>query len=396
MKELNVWYQGGNSPQLVGQLALYKHRVAFEYHSAFLQTGIELSPFLVPAKPGVLIPESQPWGGLAGLFNDSLPDGWGLLLMDRHLKSLGIDMRKITPLDRLAYIGDRGLGALTYEPVSQENLKPFDIDLTSVARSANEIYEGETSQQLAIISKIGGSPGGARPKVLVHLKGDHLISGDENAPEGYEPWIIKFFAKNESPDTGRIEFAYSLMAKDAGIDMPETRIFEDKDGNTWFGIKRFDRNGAQRIHMHTLGGLVGADFRMPSIDYTDVLKATRELTRNQKDVKQMFKVMVFNVLAKNRDDHSKNFSFLMDADGHWRVSPAYDLTLSKGMAGEHTTSIAGEGIHPTKEHMLKVGEQVDLSLKDMNSIIGKVEAAVAQWTKWCKKTGVKSAPNILG
>lgn len=394
MKELNVFYQGGAKPQLVGQLALFKHRVAFEYDDSFLKTGIQLSPFLMPAKQGVFIPEPQPWGGLAGLFNDSLPDGWGLLLMDRHLKSLGIDTRRMTPLDRLAYIGDRGLGALTYEPASSENHDVFDINLASVARSVNDIYEGEVSSQLAKISKIGGSPGGARPKVLVHLKGNHLISGDENPAKDYEPWIIKFFAKSESPDTGRIEYAYSLMAKDAGITMPETRIFNDQDGNAWFGIKRFDREGSRRIHMHTLAGLIDADFRMPSIDYTDILKVTKSLTRNQKDVKQSFLVMVFNVLANNRDDHSKNFSYLMDDEGHWRVSPAYDLTMSKGMAGEHTTTIAGEGMNPTKEHMFKVGEQVGLSSTDMNGMMNKVEDSVAQWEKWREKAGIEQIPDF--
>jgi len=392
MSTLRVHYiPAENRSITVGQLAEYQGRIYFEYDPAFLRTGLELSPFKLPLKTGAVSAEPGPWGGLFGLFNDSLPDGWGLLLMGRHLRSLGVDTRYLTPLDRLAYMGNRTMGALSYEPARDIDDGAFEIDIASMANSAIEIYEGHSSEILPKIAQAGGSPAGARPKILVHLSDEQMISGEAEPPEGFEPWIIKFFAQGDHPDTGRIEYAYSLMAQDAGIDMPETRLFHDKNGNAWFGIKRFDRAGQQRIHMHTLGGLVDADFRLPSLDYTDVLRVTQTLTRNAADVKRAFALMVFNVLAHNRDDHSKNFSYLMDKSGEWRLAPAYDLTCSGGINGEHTTAIAGAGRKPGEEHMLRVGESVGLKPAHMRQIIERVQASISRWDVWCDRAGITSA-----
>jgi len=390
MSELSVFYHGSTqASKLVGQLAMFKQKIYFEYDADFLKMGLNLSPFLLPLKEGAQTPQaSNPWHGLFGVFNDSLPDGWGLLLMDRHLQSLGVDVQHLSPLDRLAYIGNRGMGALSYKPSKSMGKDGFDIDLSELAASAIAIYEGNASECLAELSQAGGSPGGARPKVLVHAKGEHLISGDGKMPEGYVAWVVKFYAGSEAPETGRIEYAYSLMAKAAGIIMPKTRLFEDKHGNAWFAIQRFDRVDGKCVHMHTLGGLVDADFRLPSLDYVDVLKVTQAFTRHEKDVEQAFSVMVFNVLAKNRDDHSKNFSFLMDEEGVWRLAPAYDLTYSTGINGEHTTSIGGEGKTPSRIHMLKVGAQVGLKPTVMESIIEKVSMAIEDWDKWCDMAGI--------
>ena len=390
MSELHVYYHGlKDHSLLVGQLASFKKKIYFEYDTSFLASDLNLSPFLLPLKSGAQTPQSNnPWHGLFGVFNDSLPDGWGLLLMDRHLQSLGVDVQYLSPLDRLAYIGNRGMGALSYKPAKSMSKAGFDIDLSEFAASAIAIYEGQTSECLAEMAQAGGSPGGARPKVLVHTKGEHLISGDGQVPEGYTSWVVKFFSAADAPETGRIEYAYSLMAKAAGIMMPETRLFEDKHGNAWFGIQRFDRVDGQRVHMHTLGGLVDADFRMPSLDYIEVLKVTQALTHHAKDVEQAFKVMVFNVLAKNRDDHSKNFSYLMDEHGEWRLAPAYDLTYSQGINGEHTTSVAGEGKAPEVSDMLKVGESVGLKPSMMEKIIRDVSTAINRWDEWCDMAGI--------
>jgi len=395
--ELNVYYNGRvRHSQLVGQLVDFKKKIYFEYDAKFLELGLNLSPFLLPLKPGAQTPPaSNPWSGLFGVFNDSLPDGWGLLLMDRHLQSLGVDVQYVSPLDRLAYIGNRGMGALSYKPAKSMSKKAgFDIDLSELAASAIAIYEGKTSECLAEMAQTGGSPGGARPKVLVHTKGDHLISGDGEVPEGYTPWVVKFFSAADAPETGRIEYAYSLMAKAAGLTMPETRLFEGKHGNAWFGIQRFDRVDGQRVHMHTLGGLVDADFRLPSLDYTDVLKVTQSLTRHAKDVEQAFTVMVFNVLAQNRDDHSKNFSFLMSNKGEWRLAPAYDLTRSQGINGEHTTSVAGEGKAPDKTDIFKAGESVGLKPAMMGQVIENVSQAIGRWDEWCDLAGIAKANKI--
>jgi len=360
-----------------------------KYDAEFLKAGLNLSPFLLPMQAGAQTPQaSNPWHGLFGVFNDSLPDGWGLLLMDRHLQFLGVDIQHLSPLDRLAYIGSRGMGALSYKPSKSMGKDGFDIDLSELASSALDIYEGSVSECLAELSQAGGSPGGARPKVLIHSNGEHLISGDGKVPEGYKAWVVKFYSRDETSDTGRIEYAYSLMAKAAGIKMPETRLFEDKYGNAWFAIQRFDRVDGKCVHMHTLGGLIDADFRLPSLDYMEVLKVTQALTRHAGDVEQAFTVMVFNILAKNRDDHSKNFSFLMDDKGVWRLAPAYDLTHSSGINGEHTTSVAGEGRNPRVLDMLKVGESVGLKAADMERIIENVREPINRWDEWCDMAGI--------
>ena len=396
MSALSVFYHGASNPQLVGKLATFKQKIYFEYEPSFLKTGLNLSPFLLPFQEGAQTPVAgSPWQGLFGVFNDSLPDGWGMLLMDRHLQALGVDVRYLSPLDRLAYIGDRAMGALSYKPAKSMGKAGFQVDLSELAASASAIYAGQTSACLAEMAQAGGSPGGARPKVLVHIKGDHLISGDGKVPEGYQAWVVKFYAGDEAPETGRIEYAYSLMAKAAGIIMPETRLFEDDKGQAWFGIQRFDRIDGKRIHMHTLGGLVDADFRLPSLDYTEVLKVTQSLTRHAQDVEQAFKVMVFNVLAKNRDDHSKNFSYVMNEQGEWRLSPAYDLTYSMGIHGEHTTSIAGEGKAPQVANMFKVGEAVGLKPTQMEAMIAHVRQAMGNWRQWCDEAGVSQDKWVL-
>jgi len=391
MSALNVCYNADPaSPVAVGRLAIHRGRIYFEYTPEFLQSGLELSPFTLPLKPGAVAAEPTPWHGLFGLFNDSLPDGWGMLLMDRHLRSLGVDTRRLTPLDRLAYMGKRTMGALTYEPARELESETSDLDLTAMAEASIRIYEGETSALLPQLAQAGGSPAGARPKVLVHIQGDRMLSGDREAAAGFEPWIIKFFSAREHADTGRIEYAYSLMARAAGIVMPETRLFACDNGQCWFGIHRFDRSAGKRIHMHTLGGLVDADFRMPSLDYTDVLKVTQALTRHAADVERAFALMVFNVVAHNRDDHSKNFSFLMDEQGEWRLAPAYDLTCSTGINGEHTTSVAGEEQNPGKAHMVKVGESVGLKPARMERIMDRVQHAIERWPQWCEQAGCSS------
>ncbi|MBL4760127.1 MAG: type II toxin-antitoxin system HipA family toxin [Mariprofundaceae bacterium] len=396
MSELSVFYHGGAQAKLVGKLVMFKQKIYFEYDAGFLESGLNLSPFLLPLKSGAQTPQANnPWHGLFGVFNDSLPDGWGLLLMDRHLQSLGVDIGHLSPLDRLAYIGNRGMGALSYKPSKAMGKEGFDIDLSELAASAISIYEGNTKECLAELSQAGGSPGGARPKVLVHTKEERLISGEGKVPDSYTAWIVKFHASDEPSEAGRIEYAYSRMAKAAGIIMPETRLFEDKYGNAWFAIQRFDRVDGKCIHMHTMGGLVDADFRLPSLDYIEVLKVTQALTRHEKDVEQAFAVMVFNVLAKNRDDHSKNFSFLMDEQGVWRLTPAYDLTYSTGVHGEHTTSIAGEGKNPEVSHMLKVGQSVGLKATVMEKVIDNVRESISRWDEWCDMAGIAKAKREL-
>jgi serine/threonine-protein kinase HipA len=396
MKKLDVRFTrspGDSMP--VGTLAEDRGRMYFEYAAEFLATGLDLSPFRLPLEPGLFEYRDRDFGPLPGVLDDSLPDGWGLLLMDRHFRTLGRNLAEISPLDRLAWLGTRTMGALTYHPPAKRDDSDASVfDLHDLARQSQEILTGSAVDVLPQLLKAGGSPGGARPKVLVGYdpeSGD-VISGEDDLPEGFAHWIVKFTAKEDSPDAGAVEYAYSLMARQAGIDMPPTRLFETTEGDRFFGIKRFDRDGNRRYHIHTFGNLIHSNFRIPSADYADLLKATSLLTRNHQDVLRAYRQMAFNVLAHNRDDHVKNVSYLMDdRSGDWSISPAYDLLFTPGPGGEHTMTIAGEGRNPTRQHMLKLAEQADVSEREADAIIAEVQTAVTNWPDHAANAGVGKA-----
>lgn len=348
-KVINVLYDG----KIVGTLALMKNRnIAFEYSDEWIESGFSISPFSLPLKKNVFIAQKDYFRGLFGVFSDSLPDAWGQLLLDRMLKKNGYRMDELNALDRLAIVGDAGMGALTYEP--QHHIAQGELveDLDELADSCWKILNTEYTEQLDELYQLGGTSGGARPKVMVEIEG--------------ESWIIKFPAHVDGKNSGKMEYDYSLCAKRCGIDMPETRLFPSKKCKGYFGIKRFDRENVngniKRKHMLTAAALLELDFEQPSLDYHSLMKLTRILTRdNEHDVKNMYKRMCFNVYAHNRDDHSKNFSFIYEEEEKgWRLSPAYDLTYSNTYYGEHTTTVDGNGKNPEEKELVEVGIQAAL------------------------------------
>ncbi len=393
MKKLDVRLsRGPGDGRLVGTLADDRGRVYFQYDADFLATGLNLSPFRLPLEPGLFEHADRDFGPLPGLFDDSLPDGWGLLLMDRHFRSRGLNLAEISPLDRLSWLGTRTMGALTYHPpADREDIDSSVFDLHDLARNSREILAGAAVEVLPQLLRAGGSPGGARPKVLVGLKPPtgEVISGEDDLPGDFEHWIVKFPARADTPDAGAVEYAYSLMARAAAIDMPPTRLFQTPQGDRFFGIKRFDRAGRRRFHVHTFGNLIQSNFRIPSADYADLLKATSLLTRDHRDVLRAFRRMAFNVLAHNRDDHVKNFTFILDdTTGDWSLSPAYDLLCSPGPGGEHTMTLAGEGKTPGRSHMLRLAGQADIADRQAAEIIEQVRAAVSAWKEFAAQGGV--------
>jgi len=396
MKKLEVRFTRAPSDWLhVGTLAEERGRVYFQYAPEFLATGTNLSPFRLPLEAGLFEHTDRDFGPLPGLFDDSLPDGWGMILMDRHFRSLGRSPAEITPLDRLSWLGTGTMGALTYHPPAErEDLDSDVLDLHDLARQSQAVLAGSAGDVLPQLLRAGGSPAGARPKVLVGFDpvSGGVISGQDDLPGGFEHWIVEFAAKADGPDVGAIEYAYALMAAAAGIDMPPTRLFETGQGERFFGAKRFDRQGNRRFHVHTFGNLIQSNFRIPSADYADLLKATSVLTRNQQDVQRAFRRMVFNVLAHNRDDHVKNFAFLLDdASGDWSLSPAYDLFPTPGPGGEHTMTIAGEGKNPTRSHILRLAEQAGVPKRRVTAILDEVQSAVARWGAFAVQAGVPRA-----
>ncbi|HET7460726.1 MAG TPA: type II toxin-antitoxin system HipA family toxin [Longimicrobium sp.] len=394
MRRLEVRLDFGESPLTVGTLAERDRRVFFEYDPAFVDGRIELSPLRLPLRPGVHQGPPSPFNGLFGVFADSLPDGWGMLLMDRDFRQRGISRERVTPVDRLAYIGSRGMGALTYHPTTGPNDAGTDeVGLDELAAQAQAVLEGSADEVLPELLRAGGSPGGARPKVVVgYREGDgRLISGSDRLPDGYRGNIVKFGCREDHTDAGVVELAYARMAHEAGVEVPPVRLFTTAAGARYFGAARFDRPPAGRRHVHSLAGLLHADFRYPEVDYEAYLRATLYLTRDQTAVAQAFRRMVFNVLACNRDDHARNFAFLMEPDGVWHHTPAYDLTFSHGPGGEHTMAVAGEGRQPTRRHFADLAAKMGIPAAQRDSIIEQVAAAVARWPALAGETGVNPA-----
>lgn len=341
--------------ETVGRLALTpENRVAFEYDAGFLRKGQSISPFYLPLKTGVFIARWEPFSGNFGVFSDSLPDGWGNLLLDRFLQLQKINPFSLNLLDRLSLVGSSGMGALEYKPDNSFNITEDSNDLNYLAAEADKILnQNDSGTALDILFRLGGSSGGARPKVLITIDG--------------EQWLVKFRSSLDPTNIGQIEYRYSLLAKECGIEMPETRLFEGK----YFGVKRFDRDGDVKIHMLSAAGLLHADYRIPSLDYQSLLTACFKLTGNIEEVYNLFRLMVFNVLIKNRDDHARNFSFLLK-NGKWQLSPAYDLLPSNGFNGFHTTTVAGQGDPQYKDLML-VAESLKLNKLRTKEIYEMIE-----------------------
>lgn len=394
-------YLNGRSRRLVGRLAIQDRRILFEYEPEFLASGLQLSPFQLSARPGIILSNPVIFDGLFGVFNDSLPDGWGRLLLDRKVEAAGILRGSLTQLDRLAYVGKHGMGALSYEP-ERDNAEDDAtvLQLDKLAADAAIVLEGEEGAVVDKLLKLNGASSGARPKIVAQVSKDKkkIISGSDALPDGYAHWMIKFPSALDEADVGPIEFAYSEMARAAGIEIPETHLFAGSKKKTkrYFGIKRFDRDGGRRIHMHSLSGLLHSDHRTPSLDYDAFLKATQILTRDVTQMEKAFRLACFNVLAHNRDDHAKNFSYIFDdGSGQWSLAPAYDLVFSSGPSGEQSMMVMGEGKNPGVEHLRALGKQH--GIKNTDVIIDEVRAAVARWATFAAAAGVtKKSSGMIG
>jgi serine/threonine-protein kinase HipA len=348
----------------VGTLALTPDGFcAFEYDAEFLRNGVSISPFYLPLKAGVFVAKPQPFNGNFGVFADSLPDGWGSLLLDRYLTEKGINPYQLTVLQRLSLIGNAGRGALEYRPAEAQDWENRASDLHKLAADAERILNADYSGgAVDLLYQYAGSSGGARPKVFIKTE-----DGE---------WLVKFRSSSDPANVGETEYRYSLLAKKCGIEMPETRLFEGK----YFGVRRFDRVSAPlndrtgKIHTVSAAGLLNADYRIPSLDYSVLLTACLKLTRNMEEVYKLFRLMVFNVLIKNRDDHAKNFSFILK-NNEWKLSPAYDLLPSTGFNGFHTTTINGQG-NPARKDIFAVAGSAGLDKRRAEEIFEEVKEGI--------------------
>lgn len=371
----------------VGTLIQVRGELLFEWDEAFLQSGLELSPLRLPARRGVVRAPAEPFEGLPGVFADSLPDGWGRLLQERRAQSAGLPPGRLGPLDRLALVGRLGMGALTYEP--ELGIEPPSVvDLPRLEVEVARVLDGRRSGELEELLALGGSPQGARPKVLAQVSGDDLVVIGDAAPRaGFTPVLVKFRSKDDDDHAGTLEHAYVRMAHAAGVDVPRTWMLgRSRRHPGFFAIERFDRVGDTRVHLHTFAGLVHARHDAPSVGYRELLQTTLTLTRDQAAVTEVFRRACFNVFAHNRDDHAKNHSFLMNERGRWTPSPAYDLTFSRGPGGEHALAIGNEGASPGVEQLQALGDE--FGVRRVASLISDVAAAVREFESFAADAGV--------
>lgn len=364
-KYLDVFYK----EKKVGTLATTKdYRVAFEYAAEWLEEGFPISPFCLPLEKKVFLPKMDPFEGMFGVFSDSLPDGWGRLLVDRMLLKEHVNPQQVDALNRLAIVGDTGMGALTYHPSHELQTTAAVQDYDRMAEQCKKMLLTDYAEDLDELFRLGGSSGGARPKILTEIEG--------------EDWIVKFPSSVDKADIGLQEYEYAKCARECGIKMSEIKLFPSRNCEGYFGTKRFDRymdaeGKKQRVHMLTVSAILETSHRVPNLDYHTLMKLTSILTQDYEELIQMFRRMCFNVFAHNRDDHSKNFSYMYHEElDRWYLTPAYDLTYSYSIGGEHATCINGNGGGPQKRDMLAVAIAAGIDTLEAKGIVDEIEEIV--------------------
>lgn len=390
MKTLNVHFCGWGQHWHLGTLAHQARTLLFEYSEEALQRGIELSPIYLKLRKAAYANFPSTQDHLPGLIADALPDGWGRLLMDRCFQKDGRDPAAISPLDRLAFINDRAMGALVFTPPDALSHDPEYLELRALAEGAQAVLYGRDTAILQQLALTGGSPHGARPKVLVQYDTvSGQISTDRTAPGA--PWLVKFQAQGEAKEVCAIEKLYATMAQQCGLDMPATTYFDLSPKLAGFGIERFDRVRGMRVPTLSLAALLDDNFRLPTRDYEVLLRATRTLTRDERQVKKAFERCVFNVVFNNRDDHTKNFGYVMNESMQWELAPCYDLTYNVGVGGEHQLTIGGDGRHPGRQHLLGLAAKVDLPEAWARQTVERFSTVAGTLAAYAKGVGIRPA-----
>lgn len=392
----------------VGALTDYAGKITFAYHPDYVKAGLpSISPMHLPvtARPFSQAPTRDVFEGLMGVFADSLPDLYGKKLIQTYFRSkYGDPKYKPGSLHTLMYIGSRGLGALEYLPADQMTVEAREaLEMAEMVAFAKRVIEGnleiETDAKAVITSimQSGSLAGGARPKAIVGWdRGNNsIIAGVPPLPAGYEHWLIKFDGMRDAPeDWGRVEFVYSQIARSCGIEMSETHLLRES-GRAHFMTKRFDIDDqGNRLHMHSLSGLMHSDFNLQrDLDYSTFFDAVRFVTKSEAEVRKAFQRLAFNYVGRNCDDHTKNFAFLMDKQGQWRLSPQYDLCYSYGedersWVHQHQMTVLGKADFSRKD-LVSLGDRYDV--RDPEGIIQATEDAFAHWPELARQAGVNES-----
>ena len=350
---VSVMYHG----RKVGTLSMGSHSCCqFEYDRAWLREGFSISPLQLPLKAGLFSAPWQPFNGNFGIFEDSLPGGYGEHLLRKVLRREGVDYGSLTPVQRLSIVGNSGMGALCYVPESKIGGAPSSLTLDEMQTLALEVLSEHTNEGSDLLLAGSGNSGGVRPKCLYSDERGH--------------WLVKFRHTFDPVDIGQQEYHYNELARKAGVVVPEFRLMEGK----YFATRRFDIDKqGNRLHVATASGLLNEPLTPPKMDYHSLLQLTGYLTQSPEAVEQQFRRMVFNHYARNFDDHARNFSFLC-RDGRWELAPAYDLTNDQTL-GEHATTVNFKGL-PTDEDMITVGMNTKMSRERCQQIIDEVKSVV--------------------
>ena len=376
MNRLGVFFEG----MRVGELALPANNgIFFEYSPEFLATGTELSPLRLPLAPGAHSRYQPASVALHGLFEDSLPDSWGMRIMNDWFKARGVTEWDVTPLMRLTYIGERGFGALTYAP--PETVESSEGGLGELYAAASALDAGGTVD-LDQLAAVGSSAGGARPKVAIWISETTGLMTARAASPDAQAWLVKF---DTTPGRwfGPMEYAYALMGRKAGCDIPEVKLLttEHAEGQRrHFAVRRFDRVGTRRLHYHSLAGMYQTT--AGDLDYQTFLRVTRRITADYRETLKAFRRAVFNVLASNRDDHGKNQGFLYE-NRQWRLSPAFDVTFASAeRLPERGMAVLGERRTAGWRQLQALAQAESLEKRDVRAVVDEVRAAILEWPRF--------------
>lgn len=373
-KDLEVFIDLGGIRTKVGALVLSERSIYFRYDMDYLSNGYNISPFKLKFDDSIQSCDLSFFEGLFGVFHDSLPDGWGRLLLDRYLGEEGVLPGEINILDRLTFIGAEGKGTLSYFPNALLKQKKGYLSIDQYYQEAIKIYDGVDSDQISELFLAAGSSGGARPKLhCLRNANTGKIHVSQISNDPYENWIIKFASSQDIESIAEVEYAYYKMAVAAGVEMSSSLLYREGD-TSYFATKRFDKQPDEKFHMISAAGLLHDNYRYTSIDYGHLMDVAYKLTKDMQQVKSVLRLGIFNVLSHNLDDHSRNFSFLMNKSGVWKVAPAYDLTYSNTPHAFHSTTLAGKSKDFVYEDFQELAR--DFSIDDLGIIYEEVATAV--------------------
>lgn len=396
MRELRVALRfADDDVRPVGTLAEDGRRTWFEFDP---RLDVEISPYTLPRARGPLIEHGRkPGVPLPGVFNDARPEGWGLKLLHRVFQGAGRPAGAVSPMEELAFLGDRAMGALTFEPrTGPDGALDDAVNLAALAHQAREVFDDAVETVLPELVRAGGSPGGARPKALVGLRADGgpgVRFGEGALPDGWLAWLIKFPATHEDAEVGRREHAWMTMARAAGLDVPDARVLHLDGVGDAFAVRRFDRPGNERrLHVLTAAGALDADFRTALVDWRALLRLTAFVcASDQSQVAAMFRLAVFDVAAVNEDDHLRNVAFVTGSDGAWRVSPAFDLTYAPHPSGHRCTPVMGVDRDVGRTELEALAADAGLPRRTARSILDEVRAATGEVRAHLRTAGCGNA-----